>query len=101
MNPRPHTVIVVLDAIEGKAHELEAALEEVALPSRSEPACIEYRLHKSKDNPCQFILYENWESKEKHAEQFEKPYIRKFSEKAGPLLTKPYLAIIAEEKVSS
>ena len=97
---KPHTVIVVLDAAEGKGRELELALETVALPSRAEPACIEYRIHKNIENPNQFVLYENWESKEKHTKQFEKAYIKEFADKAGPLLAKPYLAIFATETLS-
>lgn len=49
--------------------------------SRSEQSNIEYRLHKSIGNPQQFILYENWQSKEKHRQQFEKPYIKDLANK--------------------
>lgn len=94
---KPHTVIVILEAKQDKAKELEAVLETVVQPSRAENACLEYRLHKNLDNPCQFVLYENWKSKEKHQEQFTKPYIKGLVDKLGDLLVKPYQAIFAEE----
>jgi len=97
MNSKPHTVIVILEAIEGKESELESALDAVVEPSRSEESNIEYRLHRSIDNPRQFILYENWENKEKHGLQFEKPYIKKLVNQLDGLLAKPFEAYFSEE----
>jgi quinol monooxygenase YgiN len=94
---KPHVVIVILEAKQDRAKELESILESVIRPSRAEEACLEYRLHKSLDNPCQFVLYENWKSKEKHQEQFAKPYIKELVDKLDDLLAKPYQAVYAEE----
>ena len=93
----PHTVMVVLDALPGKESELEAALQDVVAPSRSEASCLEYRLHKSIENPAQFMLFENWVSKEKHAEQFDKPYIKVLGAKLEGLLANPYLVVMAAD----
>jgi quinol monooxygenase YgiN len=92
-----HTVIVVLDAKPGKEKELESALQAVVQPSRSEKACLEYRLHKNKDNASQFILYETWENQEKHQQQFEKPYIKNLAEKLEHLIADSYQAFSAEQ----
>ncbi len=92
-----HTVMVVLEAHPGKEADLEAALQAVVDPSRSERACVDYRLYKSIDNPAQFMLFENWISKEKHAEQFEKPYIKDIAVKLEHLLAKPYTIVMANE----
>lgn len=94
---KPHTVIVVLDAKQGKEKELESALQAVVQPSRSENACLEYRLHKSKDNASQFILYEIWENQEKHQEQFTKPYIKELADKLEHLIAGSYQAFSAEQ----
>ena len=96
MSPK-HTVMVILEAKTGKEKELEDALQAVAELSRAEITNIEYRLHKSIENPAQFILYENWKSKEKHQEQFEKPYILELGTKLEELLDKPYQAYFANE----
>ena len=94
---KPHTVVVVLEAKPGKESDLAAALEMVVQPSRAEKTCLEYRLHRSLENQGQFVLYENWESKEKHQAQFAKPYIVTLGEKLNDLLGKPYQVIFAEE----
>lgn len=96
----PHTVIAILEAKEGKENELQSTLEAIVKPSRSEKTCLEYRLHKSLDNPRQFVLYENWENKEKHQEQFTKPYIIELVNKLENLLAKPYQAIFANEMIT-
>lgn len=92
-----HTVIVTLEAKQGKEKELEAALTTAALASRSEHACLEYRLHRNLENTAQFILYEIWESKEKHQEQFTKPYIKKLANQLPDLLANSFSAIYAEQ----
>ena len=89
--------MVILEAKPEKEAELEAALQAVVKPSRSESTCIEYRLHKSIDNSAEFMLFENWESQEKHAEQFSKPYIQDLGAKLEPLLAKPFQLVMANE----
>ncbi len=44
---KPHTVIVILEAKEGKENELQSALEGVLKPRRAEKTCLECRLHRS------------------------------------------------------
>lgn len=95
--PKPHTVIVFLEAKQGKEIELESALQAIVQPSRSETACLEYRLHKNKVNTSQFILYEIWESQEKHQEQFAKPYIKELANKLEHLMAGSYQAFSAEQ----
>ena len=117
MKHRPYIVVVVLEAKQGKEAELQAALEKVTVLSRAETTNIEYRLHKIADNPlaieklneisfvrqtekqsCQkFVLYEIWESQEKHALQLEKSYIEELGGKLKNLLAKPYDIYYGEE----
>jgi quinol monooxygenase YgiN len=94
---KPYVVIAILDAKPGKENELAEALKTVVSPSRAETTCLEYRLHQSIDNPSQFIFYEIWVSKEKHAEQFNKPYIIELGKKLEPLLGKSYQVHFANE----
>lgn len=93
----PHTVIAVLEAKKGKEEELASALKSVVQSSRSESTCLEYRLHRSIENQSQFTLYENWVNKEKHQEQFTKPYIVELGKKLDDLIAKPCQIIFAEE----
>ncbi len=92
-----HTVVVVLEAMSGKADELKQALNSVISPSRAEKTCLEYRLHQDSNNPNVFILYENWESKEAHQAQFTKPYIIELINKIEAILAKPFQVYFAQE----
>jgi quinol monooxygenase YgiN len=94
---KPYTVIVTLEAKPSKESELKQLLTNVIEPSRNESACLAYRLHQDLSNPAKFVLYENWENKEAHQKQFQKPYIIALGEKIGELLASPYQAIFAEE----
>ncbi len=93
---KTHSVIVILEAKSGRENELQQALIKVIQPSRAEKTCIDYRLHQSHSNPCEFILYENWESQEAHQEQFHKPYIKELATQIDDLLTKPYQVYFAK-----
>ena len=94
---KAHTVVCVLEAKSGKENDLKQILLSVAEKSRQEATNREYRLHQDKANPAQFVLYENWESAEKHALQFEKTYIKELVGQLENLLAKPYQVIFAEE----
>ena len=94
---KPHTVIVILDAKQGKEKELESALQGVVEHSKGEDTCLEYRLHRNKNNASQFILYEMWVSEDKHREQFTKSYIVTFAEQLKDLIADSYQAFSAEQ----
>jgi quinol monooxygenase YgiN len=94
---RAHTVLVIIESVKGKEESLKNALMDVIEPSRSENSCLEYRLHQDKNNPAQFVIYENWKSAELHQEQFKKSYITALGKKIEPLLAKPYQVIFANE----
>ena len=94
-----HTVIAILESINGEEEVVKNALMQVAASCRAEISCLEYRLHQNKTNPAQFVLYENWESSDLHQEQFKKSYIIDFGKKIKPLLAKPYQVIFANELV--
>ena len=94
---KAYTVMAFLEAKPGKESELKQRLDDVVGPSRAENTCLEYRLHQDLNNPAQFVIYENWQSKEAHQLQFQKSYITALIEKLDGLLAKPYQAIFAEE----
>lgn len=92
-----YTVVCIVEAKQGKESELKQALMKVVEPSRNESTCLEYRLHQDLNNPAQFVLFENWISKEAHQQQFQKPYIVELIGKLEGLLAKPYICSFAQE----
>ena len=91
-----YTVIAIVEAQPGKENELENLLQHVAEQSRAEEACVSYKLHKGIESQ-QFVLYEKWATPEKHQEQFSKPYIQDFMNKAEELLAQSPQIITTNE----
>jgi quinol monooxygenase YgiN len=54
------TIVACFRAKPGKQNELEKLLTELLEPTRQEDGCLNYDLHKSQDDPQQFMLHENW-----------------------------------------
>ena len=51
-------------ALERREDDVLAILQELAAASRDEPGCRGYRLHHSRDNPREFLLYEVYDDEQ-------------------------------------
>jgi len=61
----PELVIVArFNARPEKAEALEALLLALVEPSRADPGCVQYDLHRSRTEPGVFLFFERWESRE-------------------------------------
>lgn len=89
MSNKPYTVLAILQAKPGKETELETVLTDLVEPSRREDTCVNYDLHRSVDTPGLFMFYENWLSKEAHAQHSETPHYKAAFRKLETLLLKP------------
>lgn len=89
--------MIALEAKHGKEPLLKEKLIHVAQCSRNEPSCIHYEVLQDTEHPERFILRESWISKEKHAEQFEKEYIKELASHLDDLLSKPYVDLFTEK----
>lgn len=78
--------IATLKAKEGKGDELGQRLAEVVEPTRAEPGCINYDVHRSADDESVWVVYENWRSKADLDAHFETPHIKEFIGHAADLL---------------
>lgn len=59
-------------------NELSAALQQLVIYSKQEPACIQYDLHQGTDDPTVFIFHETWESQEGLDIHNQQPYLEAF-----------------------
>lgn len=96
-----YTVMAIVEAKPGKEAELRHVLTESLALSHPADACIEYHLHQDNSNPALFFLYEKWQSKELHQQQFQKPYIRSLIQKLNGLLTKPSQGFFADSEIQA
>jgi quinol monooxygenase YgiN len=77
----------------GTAHQFEKDLEKeltaLVSPTRREPGCINYDLHRSIEDPGVYIFHENCTSKKALDEHLEMPYLKELLKKSKELLEKP------------
>jgi len=62
MSRTPLNFIAHVRAKPGAEQTVHAAIEACVAPTRAEPGCIDYDLHRNADDPAMFVLYEGWES---------------------------------------
>lgn len=81
------TVVAYLKPRPGKEEETQKLLMSLVPPTLEEPGCIDYHLHRSNDEPCVFMFYENWRSKEDLDEHLTMPYLNTLFENKDDLLS--------------
>ena len=63
MTKTPLNLIARFKAKPGREADLHAILDAMVAPTRAEPGCINYDLHRSQDDASRFVLYEGWRGK--------------------------------------
>jgi len=72
----PLTVIARIRAKPGCEARLQQELERMLAPTRAEPGCVEYILHRCLDDPALFVFYENWKSQADLDTHFATPHLK-------------------------
>lgn len=80
------TLTVVLRAKDGQETALEKELRALVAPTRREPGCLGYTLHRSAEQPGVFFLYEVWASRDHHTRHTRTPHFQRWSERKDALL---------------
>lgn len=83
------TVVVRLRAKPGEEQRVEGELSALLAPTRAEPGCINFDLHRSEDDPSLFLVHENWESEAHLNEHFRTPHIEAWLAVADSVLAEP------------
>ncbi len=81
------TVVAHVKARPGAEREVEEGLRALVAQSRAEKGCLSYDLHRSEDDPCLFLLYENWESEEALQDHLLTTHVQDALKEVAPLLT--------------
>lgn len=82
-------MIVVLAIVKAKAgmeKDLENALRDMISKVESESGTLAYTLHRAKNDPTQFFVYEKYLNDEAFSKHISTPYFAQVSEKVGSLL---------------
>lgn len=80
------TMVVVMEAKQGKEKELTDLLTGMVEPSRKEKGCVFYKLHIDRDYPRRIVFYEGWESRTAHSLHDQTDHIKEFLAKKDELV---------------
>lgn len=58
------TIVARIEAKKEKTEMVNEELLKLIEPTRNEEGCLQYDLHQDNENPCVFVFYENWTSRE-------------------------------------
>jgi len=83
------TVIAYITAKAGHADQVRDALLDLVAETRKEKGCVNYDLHQSSKNACEFAMYENWTSASDLELHAKSAHIQAFAKSAGDLLDGP------------
>ena len=64
-------------------------LLDLVAQTRKEKGCVNYDLHQSRDNPREFVMYENWESVADLDAHARSEHLQAFGKAASQLLERP------------
>jgi len=83
------TVIARIRAKAGQEARVQEVLLSLIAPTQAEAGCINYDLHVSKEDPRQFVFYENWMSESHLEAHANSAHLRTFRKMADEILDGP------------
>jgi quinol monooxygenase YgiN len=69
---------VQMEAVPGREEDLERELRSLVAPTRKEPGCLAYELHRDPENPGKFMFYEKFKSQAALDEHVNTSYFKNF-----------------------
>jgi quinol monooxygenase YgiN len=84
-----YTIVAKWRALEGQLHNIEAILHELSRKVREEPGNLQFVVHRSCDDPSEFLLYEQYSSEDAFREHQRTAHFKTLVlERAVPLLAR-------------
>ena len=78
MTDDPVILNVHFEAEPGHEEELAEQLSSLVAPTRREPGCITYELHRDPENPARFMFYERFRNQEALDAHLATPHFKSF-----------------------
>jgi quinol monooxygenase YgiN len=78
MTANPVIVVGLARAVDARAADLQDRLLDLAARARSEPGCLEYRVHRAASGDGLFVFYEAWRTEQHLRAHLAKPYLGEF-----------------------
>jgi quinol monooxygenase YgiN len=93
MDELPLTLVVAFRARPGREGALGDALRALVGPTRAEPGCVAYDLHRSLDDPASWFFTETWASPVAHRLHDGTPHVVAFRAAQPDLLAEPQMVL--------
>ena len=97
MTTKPLTLVATVKAKPGKESQLRDVLQSLLAPTRREDGCLYYDLHRTHDNPAQFVFLESWISRAHLDAHLKTPHLQAFLGQANDLLAEPVQLMFLEK----
>ena len=78
MSDGPVILNVHLESVPGREEELAGELRALLAPTRKEPGCLIYEMHRDPEHRGKFMFYEKFENEAALALHTNSPYFKKF-----------------------
>ncbi len=89
-------VVAISVAKPGAEAQLQAALEALVEPTRSEPGALQYELHRDLRDPRCFVFVERWESEAALAAHGQSPHIQAYRSVSGEWVERFELRVLSK-----
>jgi quinol monooxygenase YgiN len=94
------TVTARITARPGRQEALRAVMAPLVRATRAEPGCLRYDLLVAGDDPCAFLMFEEWVSAQALATHQQSAHIAAFRAAAEPLLEGSVVRTFADVDVA-
>lgn len=82
-------VVALIRAKRGCEHKVQALLAGLVEPTRREPGCLRYDLHRDADDPCLFVFFESWASRGDLDRHLGSPHVQRTAAALADDLAQP------------
>ncbi len=76
----PFIIVAQIVVKEGSVEFVKTEACKMLAPTRAEVGCIKYVLNQDNQNPCTFIFYEEWETRELWLEHMQSKHLIEYRE---------------------
>ena len=85
---KPLTIVARIKAKPGRETVLAAELIKLVAPTLVEAGCLQYDYHRDLEDPCNFLFFENWATKDQWLAHMESPQLKAYQAAADDLVDK-------------
>ncbi len=83
---KPLTIVAHMTAKPGKEDALAVELAKLIAPTLVEAGCLQYDMHRDLEDPGNFLLFENWATKDQWLAHMESPQLMAYKAVADDLV---------------